>query len=69
MKKSVILVMVAAMSLSMAACGNNAATSNGKENTEQAAGSTQTETQELVEQTEINYNGVCSECLGPNVVR
>lgn len=23
----------------------------------------------LVEQTEINYNGVCSECLGPNVVR
>ena len=69
MKKSVILAMVAAMSLSMAACGNNATTNNGKENTEQASGSEQTGMQELVEQTEINYNGVCSECLGPNVVR
>ena len=53
MKKLVVLAMVAAMSLSMAACGNNTTTNNGKENTEQAAGSTQTETQELVEQTEI----------------
>lgn len=23
----------------------------------------------LVEQTEVNYSGVCTECLGPNVVR
>ena len=51
MRKLVVLAMVAAMSLSMAACGNNATTNNGKENTEQAAGSTQTETQELVEQS------------------
>ena len=23
----------------------------------------------LVEQTDVNYTGVCSECLGPNVIR
>ena len=51
MKKLVVLAMVAAMSLSMAACGNNTTTNNGKENTEQASGSEQTGMQELVEET------------------
>lgn len=53
MKKLVVLAIVAAMSLSMAACGNKATTNNGKENTEQASGSAQTGMQELVEETEI----------------